>query len=380
MKRLKLMICFVVVALFVVIAPSFKAYALGIDRPVATEDISNETMFTYDECLEIYRRTSSHSLYLKDKFSPYYDKYLRERFYEKIYRVEGETYTYRNAYFGTLELPLYQTGKFYYPTTIDKVEDSHNENRKIAGWKSMLLWEFAEAIARAENIKYTSYSGAARVGVESYFIIIFENEEKFDPTKNVGVAIKTDFVFSYKDLPDYTYLSEDELYEYYSKGSSNSKPKATATPKPKATATPKPTVTPTPESTATPTPEPTATPTPEPTATPTLEPTATPTLEPTATPIPEPTATPTPEPTATPTPEPTATQTPEQTTEPTDISDAPGNDGEMQDGETQGEGDDVSSSPANEEVRIDGKVIVISAVIIGAIVIALVMFFKKKKR
>ena len=379
---MKKILCFVLVAVVLAFIPGSVAYARGIEVK-DTSPITDEIFFTSTEFLELYH-FSDVCFFLNDEFKPYQNKILVERYYNRLHKVEGETYE-KEILGKTYDIPLYAVGDVFIllkDSPSRKVYDdlSRTMRRKIAQ-------EFAETAVLIEDIDYYSYEFGYDIkdNVDYFTVVTFSEHGKFDPEKDIAFAVK----FRLRSNPDkcahYEYPSAEEYLKMFS---GSSKPKVTPTPvptntpkpKPTVTPTPKPTATPTPEPTATPTPEPTATPTPEPTATPTPEPTATPTQEPMATPTPEPTATPTPEPTATPTPEPTATPTPEPTTEPTDISDAPGKDGEMQDGETQGEGDDASSSPANEEVRIDGKVIVISAVIIGAIIIALVMFFKKKKR
>ncbi len=365
MKRIVLLF---LIILGVAILPSQTAFAKDINRPVDTNNTYESVFVTFNEYNQLFLDNGNQNFSLLKRFKPYYNKILTERFYNRIYKVEGET-TELKIDGNTYEVPVYTAGKIYIQNTIRKELGGFDR----PNFTFDILDCFSEAIELNENVKskVVRFGFIDNVGGPSYYYVIFQtNENEFNPDKDVVFCLKTKVVY-YVDL-DYTYPTEDEYFEMYSKGS---QPKATATPKPKATATPKPTATPTPEPTATPTPEPTATPTPEPTATPTPEPTSTPTPEPTATPTPEPTATPTPKPTATPTPEPTATPTPE----PTDAPDEPENDGQVQDGEMPGESDATQGS-VNKGFRIGVKEIVIFVVITGIIGVAIVMFFKKKKK
>ncbi len=370
---MKRVVCCIFVLISIVLSPCTKAFAVEISVPVETHNVFEEDIFmTYEESLELFRWNGSKFL-LKDKFKPVKSKLLKERFYDRLYRIEGETYEFKDLY-GTGEtytLPVYTIGKMYFPIV--------GNGSMFNEWDNIISKTFAEAIAENEKNNYHSITRTTKLGASpDYIIILFCNSEtkKYDPKKDIGIAIKTYYWSEAYHVEDYTYPSEDEYYAMYSKGTS--KPTATPTPKPTVTPTPEPTATPTPEPTATPTPEPTAIPTPEPTATPTPEPTATPTPEPTATPTPKPTATPTPEPTATPTPEPTATPTP----------DGAGTDGTVQDGETPG-----SSDATPEETEpVDGPevttqkgrtllyVLIATVVVVLAGCVAAVMCVRKKKK
>lgn len=355
MKKIKFL--FFVCCLFTVVClmPKNTAYAKEnpLNRPIATEDVMNETLFTYEEFLELYQAYNSGSHYLKEKFKPYESKILKEKFYDTLYRIEGEYYNYFDFTLGYFELPVYSVGNLYYST-----DNKYDNSKRELGWRRALWNQFGEAIKQHEKINCKSISGTNLIDDGYYYIVLlFQTKDKFNPETDIGIAIKTNMYWKISSPEGYTYPTEDELYEYYS----GSKGKVTPTSVPTSTPTPVPTSTPSPIPTSTPTPVPTSTPTPEPTATPV--PTATPTPEPTATPVP--TATPTPEPTATPVPtatptpeptatlEPTATPTPKQTQTP------------------------VQSDTESNNL---GIVVSVSSIVALIVVILVAVFFRNKKK
>ena len=371
----------ILVFISILLSPSSKAFALEINVPVEPYDVFESDIFmTYEEGLELFRWNGSKFI-LKDRFKTFESKLLKERFYDRLYRIDGETYNFKDA-FGTgntYTLPVYTFGHAPIPIS--------EGTKKYNAWIKIITHCVADAIREIEGAgipcRYITNGGNGC----AYSVILFLDEDtgEFDSTKNIGIAIKT-LYYSPFDTSSYTYPTEDEYYAMLS-GSSGTKPTTTATPKLTATSTPKPTATPTPEPTATPTPEPTATPMPEPTATPTPEPTATPTPEPTATPTPEPTATPTPEPTATSIPEPMATPTPELTATPT--PDGAGTDEAVQDGETPGQidimPDETEPVDGPEVTTQTGRpllygLIAVAAVVLVGCVLAVVCVRKKKAK
>ncbi len=351
MKKLFILI---LVALGVILLPCQKAFAKDINRPVDTNNTYESVFVTFNEYNQLFLDNGNQKFSLLKRFKPYYNKILTERFYNRIYRIEGET-TELEMYGKTYEVPVYTAGKIYIQNTIRK----EVKNFDYCNFTLDILQCFGEAVELNENVESECicFDFIDNVGGPSYYYVIFQtNENEFNPDKDVVFCLKTKVVY-YVDL-DYTYPTEDEYFAYFSNGSS------------KPTSTPKPTVTPIP--TSTPTPEPTATPTPVPTATPTPVPTATPTPEPTATPTPVPTATPTPVPTATPTPIPEATVTPKPTTNP-DVTQtvtptiSPENNGEQ----------NVEKTSDTKE----NKALLISSVCVGIVLlvaISLVVLKRKK--
>ena len=87
------------------LTPSTVAQAKGIDAPPATENSSDEFFMTYDEFTQLYYYGDNY-FKLKKEFYPYYDKILKERYLERIYREEGETmeFEYKGK---TYDFPLY---------------------------------------------------------------------------------------------------------------------------------------------------------------------------------------------------------------------------------------------------------------------------------
>jgi len=326
-----------------------------LNRPIATEDVMNETLFTYEEFLELYQAYNSGSHYLKEKFKPYERKILKEKFYDKLYKIEGEYYNYLDFTLGRFELPVYTVGDLYYSS-----DNKYNNSKRKLGWERALWNQFGEAIKQEEKINCKSIRGTNEIkGGYYYIVLLFETNGDFNPETDIGIAIKTNMYFKISSPDGYTYPTEDELYEYYS----GSKGKVTTTPVPTSTPTPVPTSTPTPVPTSTPTPVPTSTPTPVPTSTPTPVPTSTPTPVPTSTPTPVPTSTPTPVPTSTLAPVPTSTPTPIPTSTATPTP-------------------KLTQTPVQSDTECNniGTIVSISSIVTLIVVILVVVFFRNKKK
>ena len=388
---MKKIICFVLVLLFVALTPKSNAYALDLSAYVPNDTnnaYENEVFMTYEESLSFFEWDCD-LYWLKECYQPtkIRSELVKERFFDRLYRVEGEYYDFLDLITGEkARVPLYTIGKLYFP--------KENPQRQYDYWPLAIANEFNKAISVVEKPSYDKTRSVTYLFPgTNYMVFLYLDPEtkKYNPDTCIGIAIQFDYV-TYSDpseIPaDYTYPTSDEYYAMYS-GKSSSKPTATpvptATPTPKPTATPVPTATPTPEPTATPVP--TATPTPKPTATP--EPTATPTPEPTATPVP--TATPTPEPTATPvptatpTPEPTATPVPTATPtpEPAATPDVSENEGEPQDGNTTGKDDaaqDNTDSRVTEQKGSSLLYIIMATIVVGLVIGAIVTVRVKKRK
>ena len=262
MNKTKLLFATLCIFLATILFSPKTAFALDIDRPADTNDtINTETFMCYEEFLQFFNLSGRKSFNLKDKFKPYHEKILKERFYDKIYRLEGETYNYFDFALGDIELPVYAIGQIYFPY---KSLPLDTKGDLLNGFRSELWLQFGFAIGQEENFNYDSIKGVTILDSGyMYIIVLLESKSgEYNEDNDIGIAIKTKLNLHYDSL-DYTYPTEAEYLAMYS----NSKPKATTAPKvtkaPKSTATPIPTATPTPEPTATPVP--TAAPTPEPT-------------------------------------------------------------------------------------------------------------------
>jgi len=300
-------ICFILLGIILFLTPCTHALAKGIDVPIDTSNTLETVFFTFDEFLELYSYNGKRTFYLKEEFLPYKNKIFKERFYDRIVRIEGETYE-AEIYGKSYELPLYTFGKLYIPY----LELEGDPSLTKAEWQTQISMILYEAIPNETNFKWDRIKSKYYPdGARHFYIFWFLSEDgKFDESKDIGIAIETKTLLNYDNCQDYTYPTQEEYYEMFS-GKSSSNVSVTPTPLPSPTeiptATPTPLPSPTEMPTATPTPLPS--PTEMPTATPT--PLPSPTEMPTATPTPLPS--PTEMPTATPTPLPSPTEIPTAT-------------------------------------------------------------------